>query len=124
MTPGGAQSNATFVRLTRTARYPANCVGCTPGALIAPTLTTASINIPIAPPATEYLDRYYLLDLSLSRSFEVRGVRVSPQFDLFNSLNGSPVHQVQTLDITAATYFRPIQTLQARMIRLSMRMNW
>jgi hypothetical protein len=124
VTTGATGTNSTFLRLTRTTRYPATCNGCTPGELIAPTLTQATLNVQLVPPGTEYLDRYYLLDISLSRNFTYHGVRLSPQFDVFNSLNQSPVHQVQTMDLTAATYMTPIQTLQARMIRLSARIGW
>ena len=90
-----------------------------------PSLTLASLNIPLVPPGTEFLDRVLPAGHFALAEFPVRpDVRISPQFDLFNSLNQSPIHQVQTLDITAASYMVPVQTLQARMIRLSARMGW
>jgi hypothetical protein len=122
---GAAQTNAEFLQLTSKSVYTTNCNGqCVQGSLILPSLTLASLNIPLAAPGTQYLDRYYLLDFNVSRSFGVRGLRITPALALFNALNQSPVLQVQTLSFTAAAYNQPILSLQARMLTATVRLNW
>lgn len=123
--PSASTENVSFWRLTRTTRYGANCTGpCTPGALVVPTLTQASLNVPLNPPGSEWLERFTGVDVSLSRTFGVGRMRILPQLDVFNALNVSPVHRVRSIDITAATYMVPWQTVPARMIRLATRITW
>ena len=51
--------------ITRTTRYPANCPApCPAGQLVAPTLTSASVTVPLVAPGTEFLPRLNQLDLS------------------------------------------------------------
>ena len=111
-------SNVTYWRIRRNTTYD-------DGTLVVPNLTQSSISVPLASPGTEYLDRYTLLDISFSRGFETAdGVRIRPQFDMFNVSNASPVFGIRTAEYGAATYKQPSRTMQGRMIRFSMQMNF
>ena len=110
-------SNVTYWRIRRTTTNP-------DGSLVIPNLTNSSLSVPLVSPGTEYLDRYTLLDISLSRRFEVQGLRFQPRFDIFNVANTSPVFAVRTAEFGAATYLQPSRTMQGRLIRLSVQVNY
>jgi hypothetical protein len=106
--------------LSRTTRYAANCPGpCTPGALIVPNLTEASLTIPLTPSGTEFLDRQNQVDMRIGKRFTVNRLRVSTQVDLFNLLNANPVEIVRTFNYGVAGYMLPAQVLQARIVKVS-----
>src|SRR5207244_6553260 len=63
-------ASGTTWSLSPTTRYAANCVGpCTPNALVFPTLTEASLLVPLVPYGTEFLDRLNQLDVRGSKAF-------------------------------------------------------
>ena len=56
--------------ITPTTTYAANCLGpCTPGALVDPGMTLASMSIPLVSPGTEFFDRLNQLDVTVSKVF-------------------------------------------------------
>ena len=58
--------------ITRTTTYPANCPApCPAGQLVAPTLTSASVTVPLVAPGTEFLPRINQLDLSFAKWFQI-----------------------------------------------------
>ncbi len=58
--------------ITPTTRYAANCPGpCTPGALVDPGMTVASLSVPLVAPATESTDRINQLDINVGKSITV-----------------------------------------------------
>ena len=119
------QGQSTFWQVTRTTRYAANCTGpCRPGELVIPGLTTATLNVPLAAPQTEYMPRINQLDLSLSRAFTVRGIRFAPKADVFNATNSDRWSSVATAQFQATTYLQPAAILQGRLIRLNMEIGW
>jgi hypothetical protein len=80
--------------ITRGTRYPADCAvpGCTPGALVLPTLTNPSVTVPLIAPGSRFRDRQNQLDLGLRRTFRLGGSRrVDAQLDVFNALNSNAV---------------------------------
>ena len=106
--------------VSRTTRYAANCKGpCTPGALVIPNLTEASITIPLTPPGTEFLDRHNQLDVRVGKLFQLDRVRVNAQVDIFNVLNANPVEIVRSFNFGTAGYMLPAQVLQARLVKVS-----
>lgn len=115
-----AQPTQTDWLITRTTRYAADCVGpCSPGALVIPGLTEASLTVPLTPQGTEFLDRPYQIDLRLGKRFAFRQVRVNTQVDVFNALNANPVEAVRSFNYGVAGYQAPAQVLQARLVKVS-----
>ena len=111
--------------ITRTTRYPANCPApCPAGALVAPTLTSASVTVPLVAPGTEFLPRINQLDLSFAKSFQVSGYRLQGQVDVFNVGNSNFVTAYRSTNFATAAYQQPSSVLQGRMIRLGMQVKW
>jgi Carboxypeptidase regulatory-like domain len=115
----------------RTTRYAADCPGpCTPGALVVPGLTTASLVAPLIPSGYEFMDRLNQLDIKVAKLFTVRGVRILGQFEVFNSLNASPVLELRSGTTTGGTYFgtpayhQPGDIPQGRLYKLGMQLRW
>jgi hypothetical protein len=116
---------ATFWQVTRTTRYAVNCQApCRPGELVIPGLTTATLNVPLVAPETEFMPRINQLDLSFSKVFTVRGVRMLPKVDIFNVTNSDRWSSVATAQFGAAAYLRPATILQGRLIRLAFESSW
>src|SRR5262249_21434064 len=126
-TPAGV---GTGRAISRTTRYAADCIGpCTPGALVIPNMTAATLNVPLLAPGTEYAERVNQLDLSLAKWFQIGRARVQGQIDIFNALNRSDVLSVRSLNFpTASTpspsYMQPSSVLQGRILRLAMQLKW
>ncbi|MEZ5291805.1 MAG: TonB-dependent receptor [Vicinamibacterales bacterium] len=117
---------ATQWLITRATRYAANCTGpCTPGALVVPGMTEASVTVPLVPGGTEFLDRINQLDLSLAKWFDVGGGRRAQfQVDLFNIANANPVLGVRSVNFGTAAYNTPSSILNPRVIRLGVQFKW
>jgi hypothetical protein len=115
----------TFWQIARTTRYDANCAApCRPGELVIPGLTTATLNVPLKAPQTEYMPRINQLDLSISRAFTTRGIRLVPKVDVFNATNSDRYSSVTTAQFNAATYLQPSTILQGRLIRVGLETSW
>ncbi len=114
---GEAQTNWL---ISRTTRYAADCVRpCTPGALVIPGMTEASLTIPLKPAGTEFLDRLNQLDMRVGKRFQVNRVRVSAQVDIFNVLNANSVLGVRNSNFGVAGFRLPSEVLQARLVKAS-----
>jgi hypothetical protein len=115
----------TFQQVTRTATYPAGCKGaCTPGALIIPGLTAATLNVPLIAPGTEFTPRTTQVDFGLSKHFRLRTTSFTPKLDLFNALNSDDYTAVSTLQFGASAYRQPSVVLQGRIVRLGVDVKW
>lgn len=115
----------TFWQVTRTTRYAANCTGpCRPGELVIPNLTTATLNVPLYAPETEYMPRYNQLDLSFAKTVNYRGFRFTPKVDIFNATNSDRWSAVTTAQYGAATYLQPSTIMQGRLIRIGFESSW
>jgi hypothetical protein len=116
---------ATQWQLARTTRYPANCPApCPAGALVIPTLTEASLTVPLAVPGTEFLPRLTQLDLSLGKWFDIGRTRVQGQVDIFNVFNKSTILGYRSVNYATAAYLQPSSVLQGRIVRLGLQMRW
>jgi hypothetical protein len=113
-------SGAAYWSLSRTARYPANCVSCTPGALIVPTLTLPTLVVPLTAANSQMLDRVNQLDLSVNRMFRINGRRLQLRFDAFNSLNQSAVLAARSAAFGTAAYRQPASVLNGRIYRIGL----
>jgi len=111
--------------ITRTTRYPANCPApCPAGALVAPTLTSASLTVPLVAPGTEFLPRLNQLDLSFARWFRIAGTRVQGQADVFNAFNKNTDLSYRSTNFATTAYLQPSSVLQGRMLRLGLQLKW
>jgi hypothetical protein len=112
-------------QLARTTRYPANCPApCPAGALVIPTLTEASLTVPLTVPGTEFLPRLTQLDLSLAKWFDMGRTRVQGQLDIFNVFNESTILGYRSTNFATAAYLQPSSVLQGRILRLGLQMRW
>ena len=119
------QGQSTFWQVTPTTRYDANCTGpCRPNELVIPGLNTATLNVPLAAPETEYMPRVNQVDFSISKSVTVRNFRFAPKFDIFNALNSDDFTSISTAQFGANAYLQPTVVLQGRLIRLGMDVTW
>jgi len=127
ITPPGM---GTVWSISPTTRYAADCKGpCTPGALVIPNMSAATLNVPLTAPGTEYAERVNQLDISFAKWFQMRAARLQGQIDLFNILNRSAVLSVRSMNFpTASTpspsYLQPSSVLQGRIVRLAMQLKW
>jgi hypothetical protein len=113
--------------ITPTTRYAANCPGpCTPGALVDPGMTLASMSVPLVAPGTESFDRLNQLDLTVSKVIPVDAgkVRLEPEAALFNALNGNAVSAVRSLNFGTPSYQQPSTILQGRFLRVGIKVKW
>ena len=128
--PGAAigttnQLSGTTWLITPTTRYAANCQGsCTPGALVMPGLTEASVTIPLRALGTEYLDRLNQLDVRGAKTFTVGRTRIEAQVEVFNVLNSDAVLTVRGTNFGTAAYQQAASTIQGRIIRLGAQVKW
>jgi hypothetical protein len=84
-------------------------------------LSQASVTMRLTQPGTEYLPRVNQLDLTLSKSFPVRKVRVSPEISLFNLLNANPVLSQSTAYPNVGV---PLRILDGRLIRFQAQLKF
>jgi hypothetical protein len=121
-TPNGVGSN---YLISRTTTYPANCKGaCTPGALMIPGLTAASVNLGMIAPGTEFTPRINQVDFAASKTFKADHFGITPKLDIFNALNSDDYTTVASSQFNAATYLQPSTVLQGRIIRIGVDVKW
>jgi len=121
-TPNGVGSN---YLISRTTTYPANCKGaCTPGALMIPGLTVASVNLGMVAPGTEFTPRINQVDFAASKTFKVDSLSFTPKLDIFNALNSDDYTSVTSSQFNANTYLQPSVVLQGRIIRIGVDVKW
>ncbi|MSO63301.1 MAG: hypothetical protein EXQ50_14650 [Acidobacteria bacterium] len=107
----------------RTTRYAADCTGpCTPGALVIPNLTPASLVLALVAPGAEYYGQLHQVDIGVRKLFKVGIYQFSAQADVFNALN---VSYVKNQNITfGSSLGQPLDVLQPRLLRLAIQMRF
>jgi hypothetical protein len=121
-TPNGVGTN---YLIARNAVYPATCKGgCTPGAVIIPGLTAASVNLGVVAPGTEFTPRINQVDFALSKTVKVDHISFTPKLDLFNALNSDDYTSVTSSQFNANTYLQPSVVLQGRIVRVGVDVKW
>jgi hypothetical protein len=122
------QGLATFWQVTPTTRYTTGCPGpCRPGELVIPTLAAsgaATFSVPLVAPETEFTPRINQLDFAVSKRLDIGRFNIQPKLDVFNALNSDDYTAVVTSQYNAATYLRPSQVLQGRIIRFGADVRW
>jgi Carboxypeptidase regulatory-like domain len=121
-TPNGIGS--TYL-IARNMTYPVNCKApCTPGAVIVPGLTPASVSLGLVAPGTEFTPRINQVDFALSKTIRFGTTSITPKLDLFNALNSDDYTAVASTQFNAATYLQPSVVLQGRIVRVGFDLKW
>ena len=87
-----------------------------------PTLTVAQVTVPLTEPGSAYNDRVNQLDLSLSKTFRLQQMRMTPEINVFNAFNVSPV--LRQMNVFGPSLSRPNKILEAQLFRLGVRMDF
>jgi hypothetical protein len=135
--PWGLQAGASFTtykyiypggivwQITRTTRYPADCLGpCTPTGLVNPNQTVSQFNVPLGSPGTVFSDRIKQLDVTVGKWVTVGKVRFQPEFSLFNAFNNRAAYTVRSMNYLTSSFMQPSLVLQPRLARLGVQMKW
>ena len=112
-------------QITRTTRYPADCLGpCTPNGLVNPNQTAAQFNVPLG--ASQYrllgsnqATRYHGWEMDHHRQ-----TAVQPEFSLFNALNNRAAYTVRSMNYLTSSFMQPSLVLQPRLARLGVQLKW
>ena len=104
--PGGPLSTNWLI--TRTTRYAADCLApCTPGALVVPGLSEASVTVPLRPAGVDRLGTINNLDLRFGRNFKVGRVVLEGLAEVYNVLNISTPVSVRSSNFGTPTFWQP-----------------
>jgi hypothetical protein len=88
-------------------------------------MVQTGIVLPLVPGGSvRYLERQNQLDLSVRRSFTVRGIEWTPEFDVYNALNADTVTAERSNFYGTAAYATPSAVLLGRLLRMAIRMKW
>jgi hypothetical protein len=89
---------------------------------VVPSLTQASVTVPLIRPGSTYLDRLNQIDVRLARKFTVRRVQAQGQFDIFNVLNSNTIlGEVETF---GTSLHRPTGILQGRLFAAGVQLTF
>jgi carboxypeptidase family protein len=89
---------------------------------IVPNLTVTSVTVPLIEPGTKYLERWNQIDLRFAKRFDIKRVRLSGQFDVFNLLNSSSI--LATVETYGSALDRPSEILQGRLFAAGLQMTF
>jgi len=84
-------------------------------------LTQSSVTTRLTQPGTEFLTRVNQFDMTVSRNFVFRKVRVSPEVSLFNLFNANPVLSQTTAYPNTGV---PLRILDGRLIRFQVQVRF
>ena len=88
-------------------------------------LASASVEVPIVAPGTEFLPRLRQFDVSFAKWFGLGGgTRLQGQVDIFNVFNANTVSAVRSTRFDTTAYTLPASVAQGRMIRLGVQLKW
>jgi len=118
-------NTSTQWQVTSSTRYAANCTGpCTPGALVNPGITVATMNVPLVKTGTELSDQINMLDINIGRWMRFGKVRIQPEVAIFNALNSHAVYGVRSSNFLTSSYLQPSTLLQPRITRIGATVKW
>ena len=92
--------------------------------MVNPGQTVATMNVPLEAPFTRLTDRPNQLDFNIGKWFTVGGLKVLPNFAMFNALNSSAVLSVRSTNFLTSSYLQPASIIQPRTIRIGLDMKW
>ena len=83
-----------------------------------PSLTVASVTVPLIEPGTQFLDRRNQIDIRLAKSVTISRVKLQGQFDIFNMLNASTI--LSQTETYGSALGRPTAILQGRLFGIGL----
>jgi hypothetical protein len=87
-----------------------------------PSLTVASVTVPLITPGEQFLDRRNQIDVRLTKSVTISRVKLQGQFDIFNLLNASTIlSQTETF---GSALGRPTAILQGRLFGIGLQASF
>jgi carboxypeptidase family protein len=89
---------------------------------VVPSLTQASVTVPLIKPGSKYLDRLNQIDMRFARKFLIRGVQAQGQFDVFNVLNSNTI--IGEVETFGTALHRPTGILQGRLFAAGVQMSF
>jgi hypothetical protein len=81
-----------------------------------------SVTVPLIQPGTMYGDALNQIDVRLTRVFRVRGVKIEPQFDLYNLFNANPI--LTQNNTYGAAWLNPLMVLKGRLIKVGAQLSF
>jgi hypothetical protein len=109
--------------IARATRYAADCLApCTPGALVIPNLTPASMVLDLIPQGRQYYGRLNQVDIGFRKLFAIGTLRISGQVDIFNATNSSYIKSQNRT--WGSSLGQPLEILQPRLIRLATQLRF
>ena len=87
-----------------------------------PTLTVASITVPLLEPGTQFLERRNQIDIRMAKSVSFGRVKLQGQFDVFNLMNSSTI--LSQNEAFGSALGRPTAILQGRLFALGLQLNF
>jgi hypothetical protein len=81
-----------------------------------------SVTVPLIEPGTMYGDPLNQIDVRVTRVFRVRGVKVEPQFDLYNLLNANPI--LAQNNTYGSAWQNPLMVLKGRLIKVGAQLSF
>ena len=107
---------------------------CVWGAPINRTLTLPNLIVPLAPlpgelastpsGSNKFLPRWTLLDLGVTKTFGMSGLRVDVKAEVFNLLNADFYLSTRSPFVNTPVYDVPVNIVQARLLRLASTFRW
>ena len=89
---------------------------------ILPGLTQTSVTVPLAEPGSQYSDRLNQVDFRFSKTITTRKATLTPQLDVYNAFNASPV--LREVTAFGPSLGRPQEILSGRLVRLGIRVDY
>jgi hypothetical protein len=81
--------------------------------------------VPLVAPGTMYQPRVHQVDFRVAKEFRARNLRIQPQFDVYNLLNGAYVlAQNNTYSPTGTSWQRPTSIMQGRLMKVGVQVNF
>jgi hypothetical protein len=121
--PGGtARQDATYDPAISRVIDPSLNVNYVVDRTVVPSLVQTSVTVPLIKPGTKYLPRWNQVDVRLAKKFQVGGVRLQGQLDIFNILNASSV--LSAVETFGTSLDRPTAILQGRLFAAGMQMSF
>jgi hypothetical protein len=84
-----------------------------------------TVTVPLIAPGTVYTPRIHQVDFRVAKDFQINRLRIQPQFDVYNLLNGAYVlAQNNTYAPTGTTWQRPTSIMQGRLMKVGVQVNF
>jgi hypothetical protein len=123
---GSSAQNAGNGYLVANQLAPACPSPCPAGSLVLPTLSVTSLATPLRPSQAERYERLNQLDIKVAKTFRVRGLTISPNFEAFNLNNTDKVitYQSTSYALSTGAYLKPNSVTQGRILGVGTSVRW